>query len=299
MEPKPDDGKKADEPKPDDGKEADEAKPDDGKKAVEPKPDDGKKADEPKADDGKKADPKKPDDGKKPDDTKKPNNATSHDPKGDPKKGDTKKRDAKKRDAKKRDAKKRDAAKKGGGGKNTTTADAGSEAREEVLRQVRPSRHITIRARSVKLKASSHERLLNIARRYHEATGRKLVITGGDRTPLRQAQLMVRKLAQGDDLLKLYTQVRLVLEIQKTYEQGKRDKKGERQIIRAVADVIAKQVKRGQYVSHHLAYTAADVRSRGLKDSDVAALRAAVKAEPGATLVDERNTEAPHFHLGL
>ncbi len=32
---------------------------------------------------------------------------------------------------------------------------------------------------------------------------------------------------------------------------------------------------------------------------DVIAFKAAVKAEPGVLLVDERETAAPHFHLGL
>lgn len=171
--------------------------------------------------------------------------------------------------------------------------------KKEVIRQVRPSRYIRIRARSVKLKSKSHDRLLDIAKRYHEDTGKKLLITGGDRTPHRQAELMYRMLAKGDDLLKLYTQVRLVLELTKIYESGKEKKRGARNIIRDMGKAITEQVKRGEYVSHHLAYTAADVRSRGLKDDHVLALRRAVNAVPGAKLVDERKSDAPHFHLSL
>lgn len=171
--------------------------------------------------------------------------------------------------------------------------------KKEVIHQVRPNRHIRIRARSVKLKSKSRSRLLNIAKRYHEATGKKLLITGGDRTPHRQAELMYRMLAKGNDLLKLYTQVRLVLELTHIYEAGKEKKRGARNIIRDMGKAIKKQVERGQYVSHHLAFTAADVRSRGLKDAHVDALRKAVRAEPGAKLVDERKSDAPHFHLSL
>jgi len=41
------------------------------------------------------------------------------------------------------------------------------------------------------------------------------------------------------------------------------------------------------------------VRSRGLRDEHVEALEEAVKCVAGARLVDERDSEAPHFHLSL
>ena len=110
---------------------------------------------------------------------------------------------------------------------------------------------------------------------------------------------MYRKLAKGDNLLKLYTKVRLVLEVMKVYERMKAENKSRRRIIGEMGKTIAKQVERGEYISRHLSFTAADVRSRGLTDEQVRALEAAVKAEAGARLVDERKSEAPHFHLSL
>ncbi len=183
--------------------------------------------------------------------------------------------------------------------KKKAAEDEEEPEEEEKIRKVRPNRHITIRARSVKLKESSRKRLLSIAKRYHGETKRKLVITGGDRTPHRQAQLMYRKLKKGDNLLKLYTKARLVLQVMKVYENGQDKNHSRRKIIRAMGKTIAKQVERGEFISRHLAFSAADVRSRGLKDKHVKALKAAVKAEAGARLVDERKSEAPHFHLSL
>jgi hypothetical protein len=63
--------------------------------------------------------------------------------------------------------------------------------------------------------------------------------------------------------------------------------------------VIRAQVQRGEFVSRHLEFAAADVRSRDLSEAEVEALRAAVREEPGAQLVDERDGAAPHLHLNL
>ena len=56
---------------------------------------------------------------------------------------------------------------------------------------------------------------------------------------------------------------------------------------------------RGVYVSKHLSAGAADVRSRGMTPAQEKALRAAVAAEPGVQLLDERGSAEPHFHLDL
>lgn len=165
--------------------------------------------------------------------------------------------------------------------------------------RLRGNRHLRIRARSVKLRKSAYDRIREIAKRYHEATKRKLVVTGGDRTPRRQAELMYRKLSKGENLLRLYTRVRLVMPLMKAYEQGKKEKRGRRRILREMTKIISQQVEKGQFVSRHLANTAADVRSRGLKEEQVKALEAAVRGVAGARLVDERESEAPHFHLSL
>ncbi|MEM9875309.1 MAG: hypothetical protein AAF928_10470 [Myxococcota bacterium] len=170
---------------------------------------------------------------------------------------------------------------------------------DEPLRRMRSGRFVNVRARSVRLRESAYDRLLDIAKRYHAATRRKLVVTGGDRTPKRQAELMYRKLDNGEDLVRLYIQTALVIPIVDAFERGQANDDSRQRIIFRMTRIIAKQVKEGRYVSRHLAHTAADVRSRGLRDEHVEALIEAVDEVDGARLVDERDSEAPHFHLSL
>jgi hypothetical protein len=142
--------------------------------------------------------------------------------------------------------------------------------------------------------------LLGVAKRYRAATKKKLVITGGDRDAATQARLMFKKLEGGEDLLTLYSRTDLVLPILAAYQPAVAgQKRSERAIVRAMTQVIRAQVSRGEFVSRHLAFAAADVRSRDLSEAEVAALRAAVRDEPGVQLVDERDSTAPHLHLNL
>lgn len=181
--------------------------------------------------------------------------------------------------------------------------DAKSKKKKPTDQEVRgqgSNKHLHVVARSLKLTKSSRTRLLAIAARYHAATGKKLVITGGDRDAKTQAKLMFKKLEKDEDLLALYVRDDLVKEILAAYEGAKGKKQhSERSVIRAMAKVIQSQIDEGEFVSRHLEFAAADVRSRDLRDADVEALRAAVRAEPGAQLVDERDSNAPHLHLNL
>ena len=169
----------------------------------------------------------------------------------------------------------------------------------EGIRQQRSNRHMRVVARSLKLTKKARGRLLRIAERYHDDTGVKLVITGGDRTARGQARLMYRKLKAGEDLIKLYSRDDLVIEIMNAYEGAKEDGVGTRGIISSMAEVIKEQIAEKQYVSRHLQCTAADVRSRRMSEEQYEAFVRAVRAEPGVRLVDERDTAAPHLHLNL
>ena len=172
--------------------------------------------------------------------------------------------------------------------------------KEEDVRSQPSTKHLQVAARSLKLTKASRTKLLNIAARYHAATGKKLIITGGDRDSKTQAKLMYKKLEHGEDLLALYVRDDLVKGIMSAYENAKTAKKhSERSVIRAMAKVIQEQTEQGEFVSRHLEFSAADVRSRDLPEAHVDALRAAVRAEPGAQLVDERDSTAPHLHLNL
>lgn len=158
---------------------------------------------------------------------------------------------------------------------------------------------LRIKPRRARLRESAYTRLHAIAEHYREATGKKLVVTGGGRKPGLQATLMYDMMADGKNLLHLYVQVALVRPLIKTFEEGKEKRWGRRRTVNAMTGIIEEQVKKGLYVSRHLAHTAADVRSRGLSDEHVEALKEAVSAVKGARLVDERNGNAPHFHLSL
>ncbi|HHH10682.1 MAG TPA: hypothetical protein ENK23_01210 [Sorangium sp.] len=174
-----------------------------------------------------------------------------------------------------------------------------SRARGKGLRQQRSTRYMRVVARSLRLTEKARGRLLRIAERYFDDTGRKLVITGGDRTARGQARLMYKKLERGEDLIKLYARDDLVTEIMDAYEGGKADGLGTNGIVRAMAAVIKDQMANDQYVSRHLQFTAADVRSRRMTEEQHAAFVRAVRAEPGVRLVDERDTASPHLHLNL
>jgi hypothetical protein len=125
------------------------------------------------------------------------------------------------------------------------------------------------------------------------------VVTGGTRTPERQAELMLEKLAHGDDLVALYENKAAVTEIRNIYRESAGTRQPKKQLIRAMRDAIVAQMDKGIYISRHLKAGAADVRSRDFKAAQEAAFRAAVADEPGVVLVDERSGAEPHLHLGL
>lgn len=178
--------------------------------------------------------------------------------------------------------------------------DPGAEdEKPEPIVSLKSNREFQVVARSLKLKESSAERLREVAQLYRKATGKKLVVTGGDRTAERQAQLMLKKLKTGEDLIKLYSRTDLVKAILDAYKAAQASGSTRRGTLIRMRKVIEQQMAEGQYVSRHLNFTAADVRSRGLSSERVAALREAVKAVPGVSMVDERDGAAPCFHLGL
>ena len=165
-------------------------------------------------------------------------------------------------------------------------------------RLVRTGPDLDVQTGNLRLTEAARARLERIAARFHKVTKRRLVITGGSRTPTRQAELMHEKLDHGDNLLALYEKA-LATEIQGAYHDGvKRHFTRPKQIV-AIRDVILAQIKRGLYVSRHLQAGAADVRSINMTPARVQAFRAAVAAEPGVTLLDERDAAEQHFHLSL
>jgi hypothetical protein len=169
----------------------------------------------------------------------------------------------------------------------------------ETPRRMQPGPHIRVLARDLRLTPTDADRLRRIAARYHASTKRPLVVTGGMRTPKRQAELMLAKLAHGSDIVQLYENTAAATEIRAAYRDATARGARRSELVRVIRDVIEGQMRRGIYVSKHLQSGAVDIRSRGVSASQEAALRAAVAAEPGVGLVDERDGPEPHFHLKL
>jgi hypothetical protein len=171
--------------------------------------------------------------------------------------------------------------------------------RSEVKRLLKGNQHLEIRARDLSLTQPSLDRLMRIAKRYFDASHKVLVVTGGTRNSLRQAQLMCSKLDHHEDVIALYENKKLAREVVDAYQKGISEHLGRQRVVRAVRAVIDEQIARGEYISRHMKSGAADVRSRGMSVEQQVSFRKAVAGEAGASLLDERDGAAPHFHINL
>lgn len=177
-------------------------------------------------------------------------------------------------------------------------AESKAQASGQAVRLVRTGPDLDVQTGNLRLTDAARGRLERIAARFHKVTKRRLVITGGSRTPTRQAELMHEKLEHNDDLLALYEKV-AATEVRTAYREGVKRHFTKARQITAIRDVILGQIKRGIYISRHLQAGAADVRSINMTPARVQAFRAAVAAEPGVILLDERDAAEQHFHLSL
>ncbi|APR83358.1 Hypothetical protein A7982_08707 [Minicystis rosea] len=180
---------------------------------------------------------------------------------------------------------------------DASSVPSATPAASSSLRRVRGGMHLEVKARDLRLRDTDEERLRRIAARYFKATRKRLVVTGGTRTPERQATLMIAKLRHGDDIMALYENKAAATEIKNAYRAV--SGKPQKQVQKAIVDVIRGQISRGIYVSKHLQSGAVDVRSWGMAGPQERALRDAVKEEPGVSMLDERSGPEPHFHLNL
>ncbi len=171
--------------------------------------------------------------------------------------------------------------------------------RGEVKRSLKGNPHLEIRARDLSLTQPSLDRLMRIAKRYFDASHKVLVVTGGTRNSLRQAQLICSKLGHHEDVIALYENKKLAREVVDAYLKGASEHLGRQRIVRAVRAIIDEQIARGEYISRHMKSGAADVRSRGMSVEQQVSFRKAVAGEAGASLLDERDGAAPHFHINL
>jgi hypothetical protein len=178
-------------------------------------------------------------------------------------------------------------------------SEPGAKDAVEPIGKVAGTHHMEVLARDLRLTDTNADRLRRIATRYWKATRKRLVVTGGTRTPLRQAQLVFEKMKHGDDIVAIYENKAAATELRNAYRDAVAKGLKRKGAIRAMREAIEAQIARGVYVSKHLKSGAVDVRSWDMEGELEKALREAVKAEPGVTLMDERKGPEPHFHLNM
>ena len=148
----------------------------------------------------------------------------------------------------------------------------------------------------VEMPAAIRARVEALAAAFRRETGRGLVITDGTRRPERQAELMLRNLERGDDIVRNYANKRAARAVADAYAQARRLPRAE--LLAALAAVIRAQVQAGDYVSKHLREGAVDVRCTDLNASQRAVLKRLARAR-GVEVVDESRTPTPHYHLNF
>lgn len=147
----------------------------------------------------------------------------------------------------------------------------------------------------VRLGSRMERTLERIARAFHARTGRGIVVTSGSRSASEQAEAMYHKLQLGQRLTSLYLDYDAASEIENAYQQNRR--RGRAKSVRAMAQVIERQIARGCYISRHLRASAADVRSRDMTRRERRIFEQVVARFPEVTLLAEGRP--PHFHLQL
>lgn len=151
--------------------------------------------------------------------------------------------------------------------------------------------------RDVTLSPKVEDKLSAIGDKYQRRTGKTFIVTSGIRDPDSQAELIFRKLALGEDLLKLYKDKSAILELKDVFDDGRRAKRSRAVIVTQLANAIRAQVKRGIFISAHLKAGAADVRSTSMTPTDKRAFIEAARDVGGFDIMLE--STPPHFHLQL
>ncbi|HEU4547628.1 MAG TPA: CDP-glycerol glycerophosphotransferase family protein, partial [Microlunatus sp.] len=118
------------------------------------------------------------------------------------------------------------------------------------------------------------------------ATGKPLVITDGTRRPEVQAELMLRNLERGDDIVRNYANKSAARAVREAYAAARERGLGREELLTTLTAVIRAQVAAGDYVSKHLREGAVDVRCTDLSSRERATLKRLAKARDIA-VVDE------------
>jgi len=123
----------------------------------------------------------------------------------------------------------------------------------------------------------------SVGREFNQKTGKNLVVTGGARTPARQAEVMYDKFRAGDRSTYKGPSGR---EIQGIYDRGTAAGQTREQMLQGMAATIQSQKDAGHPVSRHLNDQALDFQSKYLTDRERADLQDAIRNNAGIPLVE-------------
>lgn len=146
----------------------------------------------------------------------------------------------------------------------------------------------------VEMGSELEEKVGELADAYHEATGKDIVVTDGNRSAAGQASAIYNKLEKGEDVVALYKNKDAIREIKKAYDDAREEGKSETGTRADMQAVIEKQVKSGTYISRHLSGKGVDVRSRDMSEDDKREFRKAAESAGFSVL-----EESDHLHLQL
>lgn len=143
----------------------------------------------------------------------------------------------------------------------------------------------------VSLSTETYSKVSDTADNFNEKTGKKLVVTDGERTPKDQAKRMAYKIANGAGV-KEYGNKNAANAILAAYTNAVANGADP---VAAMAEKIQEQVSEGVYISRHLSGAGADFRDRDLSQKDKSNLRESA-VEAGAKNV-LREGIPPHTHV--
>ncbi len=144
-------------------------------------------------------------------------------------------------------------------------------------------------AKDILMTKKLEKKLVEVAKIYFEEKKTKLYITSGYRPPERQSQVIYNNIAgKGEPRVRATYNDKLAIEqILAAYHANKNNSQ---KAIDAMTEIIAKQVKRGVFISKHLLSNAIDIKATAnFKSLGRAA------AQVGGRII----TEGDHFHMEL
>ncbi len=151
-------------------------------------------------------------------------------------------------------------------------------------------KHYTLKDSTVVLSPEIEKKVNEIANEYYAETGKNIVVTDGDRTPLMQADRMYTNRNFG-----IYTNKKAADEIQKVYNDGVTARKSKNEIVANMAKVIEAQISNGTYISPHLRVNAADIRMYDMNKGEKEIFKRI--AEKWVRVLPEG--KPPHWHLSI